>query len=677
MLLVLIFISDILAQTEDPITLPVKPVFQVKNSWIGGFSGELNIPVDVSKDSWTIEFRVYNISSVIENFNVYTAKVLAQKVSEEWMEYVLGPMEWNAKVKAGDNLKIDYSFGLKGQGVDNLKAKVRFNGKTIWRQGVIEKPLRTHAFTAPPPTEQPPESSESANKPTVSKTDSKYIEALEKSYKFFLAQRSGELPDSKIPWRGDTFLNDRGINNVSLAGGYFDAGDTLKLTFPLAYSLTMLSWNMLEFWTVYEDNDLVEPYLEIIKWGTDWLLRANPRTNVLYAQVGSSKEHDLWDSPERIKIKRPAYKITADRKGTDLSASVSACFAAAALVFEKSEGTTFPTENYQPSTRYIKELLLRSKRLYNFSLMKPYQYYHNSLAEKKLFYKSTSYKDDLVWAATWLFRATGNYSYYIDAIKKFHLYGFRSVVPSKRLSWDDLTLAVQTLLGSVGNSAFDSGTQGEIQFSQIYYLKHVNEYCSKVQRSVKGDSQFVQTTGKRLIFVDKWGPLKYALGASFICTLTDKLSNENKYEELSKSQVDYVLNPDFSYQIGFGSKYPLKPHHRGSSCKKTAQCDINSGDPNPNVLIGAVVGGPDENDNYKDSRDNYESGEPALDINSIFNAAVAGVYYRKLDRNDSTYMNVQPKDLDTLKSLFFSESANSSYFQPTLSGILICLTLFF
>jgi len=48
--------------------------------------------------------------------------------------------------------------------------------------------------------------------------------------------------------------------------------------------------------------------------------------------------------------------------------------------------------------------------------------------------------------------------------------------------------------------------------------------------------------------------------------------------------------------IGFGTNYPVKPHHRSSSCPLApATCDwnnFNSPNPNPQLLIGALVGGP-------------------------------------------------------------------------------------
>ena len=40
--------------------------------------------------------------------------------------------------------------------------------------------------------------------------------------------------------------------------------------------------------------------------------------------------------------------------------------------------------------------------------------------------------------------------------------------------------------------------------------------------------------------------------------------------------------------------------------------------PNPHILEGALVGGPNKNDEYKDHRGNYKSNEVALDYNSCF-----------------------------------------------------------
>ena len=50
-----------------------------------------------------------------------------------------------------------------------------------------------------------------------------YDDVLMKSILFYEAQRSGKLPDSnRIPWRGDSALNDRGDNGEDLTGGWYD-----------------------------------------------------------------------------------------------------------------------------------------------------------------------------------------------------------------------------------------------------------------------------------------------------------------------------------------------------------------------------------------------------------------------------------------------------------------------
>jgi hypothetical protein len=48
-------------------------------------------------------------------------------------------------------------------------------------------------------------------------------EVLEKSILFYEAQRSGKLPPSnRIPWRGDSALQDMGDNGEDLTGGWYD-----------------------------------------------------------------------------------------------------------------------------------------------------------------------------------------------------------------------------------------------------------------------------------------------------------------------------------------------------------------------------------------------------------------------------------------------------------------------
>lgn len=95
-------------------------------------------------------------------------------------------------------------------------------------------------------------------------------------------------------------------------------------------------------------------------------------------------------------------------------------------------------------------------------------------------------------------------------------------------------------------------------------------------------------------------------------------------------QVDYILgdNPmGMSYMVAYGNKYPQRIHHRGSSlpsktdhpqpiaCKE-GSIYFNSTGPNPNILVGALVGGPGEDDIYHDDRAEFRKSEPTTYINA-------------------------------------------------------------
>lgn len=89
-----------------------------------------------------------------------------------------------------------------------------------------------------------------------------------------------------------------------------------------------------------------------------------------------------------------------------------------------------------------------------------------------------------------------------------------------------------------------------------------------------------------------------------------------------------------SYMVGYGPRFPQRIHHRGSSLPSVSvhpdkiQCSagfsvMNSQSPNPNILMGAVVGGPDLHDGFPDERSDYEQSEPATYINAPLVGALA------------------------------------------------------
>ena len=90
----------------------------------------------------------------------------------------------------------------------------------------------------------------------------------------------------------------------------------------------------------------------------------------------------------------------------------------------------------------------------------------------------------------------------------------------------------------------------------------------------------------------------------------------------------------YSFVVGYGPKYPKKPHHRSSTCAaKPAKCDwstFKGQQDNAFVLKGALVGGPKEpNDQYKDDRNDYIMNEVATDYNAGFQGVLAGLHMKK------------------------------------------------
>uniref|UniRef100_A0A3N7EJV6 Endoglucanase n=1 Tax=Populus trichocarpa TaxID=3694 RepID=A0A3N7EJV6_POPTR len=130
---------------------------------------------------------------------------------------------------------------------------------------------------------------------------------------------------------------------------------------------------------------------------------------------------------------------------------------------------------------------------------------------------------------------------------------------------------------------------------------------------------------------------KYLTSARTVVNCGGTVVTPKRLRTIAKKQVDYLLgdNPlKMSYMVGYGPRYPQRIHHRGSSLPSIAthpgkiQCTsgfsvMNSQSPNPNVLVGAIVGGPDEHDRFPDERSDYEQSEPATYINAPLVGALA------------------------------------------------------
>ena len=70
-----------------------------------------------------------------------------------------------------------------------------------------------------------------------------------------------------------------------MTGGWYDAGDHVKFGFPMAYSVTMLSWGLVEYRDAYRDAGELSYMLDSIKWPLDYFMKAHTSREEFSGQV--------------------------------------------------------------------------------------------------------------------------------------------------------------------------------------------------------------------------------------------------------------------------------------------------------------------------------------------------------------------------------------------------------
>lgn len=153
-------------------------------------------------------------------------------------------------------------------------------------------------------------------------------------------------------------------------------------------------------------------------------------------QVGDPEvDHKCWQRAEDVdQTKRPSLCVNATNPGSDVAGEAAAALAAASIVFQG-------TSSYSNAT-YADLLLSHSRELFDFAQTYP-GLYSDSFPDVQQFYNSTGFEDDLLWAASWLYEATGE-STFMDYVtgSQGQLYAAWDKAPLW-LSWDDKRAGVQ------------------------------------------------------------------------------------------------------------------------------------------------------------------------------------------------------------------------------------------
>ncbi|KAJ8511753.1 hypothetical protein OPV22_002187 [Ensete ventricosum] len=445
-----------------------------------------------------------------------------------------------------------------------------------------------------------------------------YADALTKCLLFYEGQRSGKLPPTqRLTWRKDSALTDGQDAGVDLVGGYYDAGDNVKFGFPMAFTGTMLAWSIIEF-SAELGPELVHAH-EALRWLTDYLLKATAQPNRIFVQVGDPySDHNCWERPDDMDTPRPVYQVNQTHPGSEVAGETAAALAAASVVFRSSDPA------------YAVTLLSRAKAVYDFGHTNQGSY--NSLGDAvcPFYCDYNGYQDELVWGAAWLNRATTSSQYQSHIVHGIKQMELEENASDLEFGWDAKNAGNYLLL----------------------FLQHKNdtEYGRLVQEFAcammpQSHSKYIRYTPGGLIYATSGCNMQDVTGFSFLLLLYARyLTNvqqtltcgSSQYQpsaliDVARSQVNYILgqNPlSMSYMVGYGTKFPQKIHHRGSTVPSMDQhpkhllCKdgtpyFESNASNPNLLIGAVVGGPnDGTDNFVDSRYWPNQTEPTTYVNA-------------------------------------------------------------
>lgn len=458
--------------------------------------------------------------------------------------------------------------------------------------------------------------------------DVNYAEALQKSLFFYEVQQSGILPEwNSVPWRADSMINEEGVETDIIPGGWFDAGDHFKFTLTNAYSASVLAWGYIQYKDAVDKAGLGEAYRNNVQWGLDYVMQADRGDKIIGTIgdfTGGSTDHNIWCSAEVYLRKHHLNNGDWERPYDEIADSTTIALCAAAL----AQGyIIFKDDQPDKAVAY----LAQAKKYFETAD----KIRDNENGAMGTMYKPSSWVDDCMYAANWLYMATGDESY-LKKIESDYIPQFPTESQSTDwkytwgFCWDDTTQAAALLY------AINTGKQE--------WIDHISHHLDYWDEGYGGKR--VAYTDDGLAYLMNWGPLRHATSTAWIAKLAsdtifkDDAALSKKYDEWAKSQMEYCFGDNSTglcYVLGMGEKNPTAIHHRTASGihdDHWNELGKESGGAEgwqteyAHTLYGALIGGPDSKGNYDQSQigvSNYEYTEVAIDYNAGYTAALCAM----------------------------------------------------
>ncbi|KAK1288068.1 Endoglucanase 9 [Acorus calamus] len=339
-------------------------------------------------------------------------------------------------------------------------------------------------------------------------------------------------------------------------------------------------------------------------------------------ETGATNDISCWQRPEDMSYPRPVSTCTPS-SASDLAGETVAALSAASLVFKENNTLS-------------RKLIQSAQTLFEAAVASPKRGTYTSSGgcggQAREHYNSTGYRDELVWGGAWLFLATGNVSFLRYATENFDFATTTTTATEgggEIFNWDNKVPAIMVLLARL-RYLRDPGYPYEDALIKSSAAAD-DLMCSYIShRSTTPGGLIIQRPESGAL-----APLQSAVTAAFLSKLYgDYLAVLRTGGRSCKGRWSFTIealrsfstsqarnNPmKMSYLVGFGDHYPSQVHHRAASIPWDHQrysCEegkrwLSSQESNPNILIGAMVAGPDRYDNFTDKRDEPWFTEPTL-----------------------------------------------------------------
>jgi len=465
---------------------------------------------------------------------------------------------------------------------------------------------------------------------------------------FYEAQRAGKLPSTnRVPWRNDSVLSDGQDRGVDLSKGYFDAGNFIKCTYPLSFSVMSICWGAMDYGKGYDSANQTAYLDDMLRWSLDWLMKAHSDNNTLYVLVadGAKADDTYWGGDQNIPVPRPSYQINNTSPGTDAAALASAAFSSCASLYSgRSFNGSFAGPAALQDAAYANTLMTHAEQLYTFAQNATggKVTYQTSVPAAADSYASSGFGDDLTMAALFLALAEGSPARYQEAASLYQQYKLSGQDPV--FNWDSKTPGLAVLFAQIAQASSDWGADP-------------SPWQSEAERYFDNILQSGFLTPGGLLYYNgdsDEASLNPSLNAAMLLAryaqVATSPSKKSSYLNYSQKQVDYVLgkNPmSAPYVVGVNPNSPSNPH----SAMASGGNDIGQIDTSPPqeayVLYGAVVGGPDKRDNFYDIRSDWPQAEVAIDYNAPMLTLAAMHSFD--DTSDPFYTSLQAGAYDKVR----------------------------